>query len=172
MTVSTTPDSKPVSTPELSADTKTRKNLESAFAGEAMAFRRYLYFGEIARDLGNEEVAQLFEKTAKDEFGHALAHLQLLFPKEGMTVEKLLDTAAQGELYETNEMYPQFEREAVEEGDAAAVAEFQEQAAESLEHAELFRTAAKRFKSFGKVEKHHAQGYLDALAKVRADLNA
>lgn len=153
----------------MNTQSKTRKNLESAFAGEAMAFRRYLYFGEIARELGNEEVAQLFEKTAKDEFGHAVAHLQLLHPKSDMTVEKLLDIAAEGELYETNQMYPEFEREAVEEGDAAAVAEFREQAAESLGHAEMFKTAAKRFKSFGKVEKHHAQGYLDALAKVRAE---
>ncbi len=152
----------------LNHNTKTRKNLESAFAGEAMAFRRYLYFGEIARELGNEEVAQLFEKTAKDEFGHAVAHLQLLYPKKGMTVEKLLEIAAEGELYETNQMYPQFEREAIEEGNLEAVAEFREQAKESLEHAEMFKAAAKRFKSFGKVEREHAQNYLNALEKVRA----
>jgi rubrerythrin len=149
--------------------TKTRKNLESAFAGEAMAFRRYLYFGEIARELGNEEVAQLFEKTAKDEFGHAVAHLQLLYPKKGMTVEKLLETAANGELYETNEMYPQFEKDALEEGNLEAVEEFQEQAKESYDHAQMFKEAAKRFKSFKKVELHHAQGYLKALDKVRAE---
>lgn len=148
-------------------NTKTRKNLESAFAGEAMAFRRYLYFGEIARELGNEEVAQIFEKTAKDEFGHAVAHLQLLYPKENMTVEKLLEIAAEGELYETNQMYPQFEREAIEEGNLAAVEEFREQAKESLEHAQMFKAAAKRFKSFAKVEREHAQNYLDALEKVR-----
>ncbi len=148
--------------------TKTHKNLESAFAGEAMAFRRYLYFGEIARELGNEEVAQLFEKTAKDEFGHAVAHLHLLYPKEGMTIEKLLEIAAEGELYETNQMYPQFEREAIEEGNLAAVEEFREQAKESREHAEMFKAAAKRFKSFGKVEREHAQNYLNALEKVRA----
>jgi rubrerythrin len=149
--------------------TKTRKNLESAFAGEAMAFRRYLYFGEIARELGNEEVAQLFEKTAKDEFGHAVAHLQLLYPKKGMTVERLLETAANGELYETNEMYPQFEKEALEEGNLDAVEEFQEQVKESYDHAQMFKEAAKRFKSFKKVELHHAQGYLKALDKVRAE---
>ncbi len=148
-------------------ETKTRKNLEAAFAGEAMAFRRYLYFGEIARELGNEEVAQLFEKTAKDEFGHAVAHLQLLYPKKEMTVEKLLETAANGELYETNEMYPQFEKEALAEGNLDAVEEFQEQAKESYEHAQMFKEAAKRFKSFKKVEWHHANGYLAALEKVR-----
>jgi rubrerythrin len=148
-------------------ETKTRKNLEAAFAGEAMAFRRYLYFGEIARELGNEEVAQLFEKTAKDEFGHAVAHLQLLYPKKEMTVEKLLETAANGELYETNEMYPQFEKEALAEGNLDAVEEFQEQAKESYEHAQLFKEAAKRFKTFKKVELHHANGYLAALEKVR-----
>lgn len=153
-------------------NTKTHKNLESAFAGEAMAFRRYLYFAEIARELGNEEVAQVFEKTAKDEFGHAVAHLQLLFPKKDMTIEKLLETAAEGELYETNSMYPQFEKEALEEGNLEAVEEFQEQAKESLEHAEVFQAAAKRFKSFKKVEREHAQNYLNALEKVRAQKEA
>jgi rubrerythrin len=85
-----------------------------------------------------------------------------------MTVEKLLELAAEGELYETNQMYPQFEREAIEEGNLDAVAEFREQAKESLEHAEMFRAAAKRFKSFAKVEREHAQNYLNALEKVRA----
>lgn len=149
-------------------NSQTAKNIESAFAGESMANRKYLYFAKLARELGNEEVAALFEDVANQETGHAFAHLQLLYPKAGMTVEKLLELARDGELYETNQMYPAFERVAIEEGDAAAVAEFQEQAAESREHASLFQKAAQRFKALRKVEALHAAEYDEALQKLRS----
>src|SRR5580658_6255779 len=108
--------------------TRTKKNLEAAFAGESMANRKYLYFARIARELGNEEVSELFEETAHQETGHAFAHLDLIYPKADMTVDRLLEIAIEGELYETNQMYPEFERIAQEEGNQTAVAEFQEQA--------------------------------------------
>lgn len=150
------------------SDSQTAKNIESAFAGESMANRKYLYFAKIARELGSEEVAKLFEDVANQETGHAFAHLQLLYPKAGMTVEKLLELARDGELYETNQMYPDFERVAVAEGEAAAVAEFKEQAAESREHATLFQKAAQRFKALRKVEALHAAEYDEALQKLRS----
>lgn len=154
-------------------NTKTEQNLQSAFAGESMANRRYLYFGQIARKLGNEEVAQLFEKTADEETGHAFAHLQLMYPEAEMTVEKLLQIAYEGEMYETEQMYPQFEQEARTEGNDAAVAEFVEQQAESQEHADRFKAALtraeKQFKGFGKVELAHANRYGAALEKVKAE---
>lgn len=147
--------------------TKTEENLHTAFAGESMANRKYLYFAKCARKLGHEEVAKLFEETAHQETGHAFAHLELLYPSEEMTVEKLLELAIEGELYETNQMYPAFERIALEEGRQDAVAEFQEQSAESAEHAEIFIQAAKRFKALGLVEKYHANRYQKALEKVQ-----
>jgi rubrerythrin len=130
---------------------QTSKNLEAAFAGESMANRKYLYFAKMARQLGNPEVAELFENIAAQETGHAFAHLQLMFPKEEMTVEKLLEWARDGELYESKHMYPDFERAALEEGNAAAVNEFREQAAESAEHAAIFNKAAQRFKALQKI---------------------
>ena len=148
-------------------DSQTVKNLESAFAGESMANRKYLYFAKLAKELGNPEVAALFENIANQETGHAFAHLQLLYPKQGMTVEKLLELARDGELYESNQMYPEFERVAREEGDAAAIAEFQEQADESKEHAAIFQKAAQRFKALNKVEALHAAEYDEALQKLR-----
>lgn len=148
--------------------TQTEKNLHSAFAGESMANRKYLYFAKIARNLGADEVADLFEETAHQETGHAFAHLELLYPSKEMTVERVLELAIEGELYETNEMYPEFERIAVEEGDKAAVEEFQEQAKESQEHADIFIKAAKRFKALGMVERFHANRYIKALEKVQS----
>jgi rubrerythrin len=147
-------------------DTKTYQNLQAAFAGESMANRKYLYFAKVARQLGNEDVAKLFEETAHQETGHAFSHLELMYPTSEMTVERLLEIAIEGELYETNQMYPEFERTAQEEGQPSAVAEFQEQGAESAEHAKIFENAAKRFKALGMVERFHAGRYQKALENV------
>ncbi len=146
---------------------ETEKNLEAAFAGESMANRKYLYFAKIARELGNEEIATLFENTAHQETAHAFAHLELLYPKTGLSVEKLLEIAIEGELYETNHMYPEFEATARREGKLDAISEFQEQAQESAEHAVLFLQAAKRFKALTGVEAHHAARYQKALANMQ-----
>lgn len=145
---------------------KTYQNLQAAFAGESMANRKYLYFAKVARKLGNEDVARLFEETAHQETGHAFAHLELIYPSADLTVQKLLEIAIEGELYETNHMYPEFEATALAEGEKAAVAEFQEQAAESREHADMFEQAAKRFKALGKVEEFHARRYQKALESL------
>ncbi|MBZ0188925.1 MAG: rubrerythrin family protein [Candidatus Obscuribacterales bacterium] len=147
-------------------NSETEKNLETAFAGESMANRKYLYFAKIARKLGNEDVASLFEETAHQETGHAFAHLELMYPTSQLTVEKLLEIAIEGELYETNQMYPEFEAKAVEEGRLDAVEEFREQATESKEHAEIFQKAAKRFKALALVEEFHAKRYQKALANL------
>jgi rubrerythrin len=149
------------------AQNRTQENLHFAFAGESMANRKYLYFAKLARQLGNQEIAALFEKTAHEETAHAFAHLELIYPADGITVEKLLELAIEGELYETNEMYPEFERIAREEGDQAAVHEFVEQAAESRQHADIFEQAAKRFKALKLVEAYHANRYQKALDATR-----
>lgn len=149
-------------------NTRTKENLMAAFAGESMANRKYLYFAKIARKLGNEEIAALFEETAHQETGHAFSHLELVYPSKELTIEKLLELAIEGELYETNQMYPEFEKTALEEGEHEAVAEFKEQGAESKEHADIFMQAAKRFKALGMVERFHANRYQNALDKVQA----
>jgi rubrerythrin len=150
-----------------SFENKTAENLHSAFAGESMANRKYLYFAKVARKLGNEEIARLFEETAHQETGHAFSHLELLYPPAELTIEKILELAIEGELYETNQMYPEFERIAIEEGNEAAKHEFREQGEESREHAEIFIKAQKRFKALTMVEKFHANKYQKALDKFK-----
>ncbi len=145
----------------------TVQNLEAAFAGESMAHIKYRYFAKLARAAGAEDVAQAFEATADQEVMHAFGHLDLLYPKAKMTPAKALEIAIEGETYEYTEMYPKFRHLAVEEGNQAAVAEFDEQIAESKEHAENFRRtlemAAKRFAALAKVEERHANHYRDVL---------
>ena len=151
---------------------KTLANLEAAFAGESMAHTKYRYFARIARAMGDEETARTFEETAEQELHHAFGHLDLLYPKADMTPAKALQIAIDGETYEYTEMYPRFRQVAEAEGNAAAVAEMNEQIEESRVHAAQFKAvlekAAKRFAALAKVEERHANHYQQALNKLTA----
>ena len=148
----------------------TIKNLEAAFAGESMAHIKYMYFAKVCRAMGDEATAEVFEETAKQEVQHAFGHMDLLYPKDKLDPAKCLEFAIEGETYEYTEMYPNFRHMAVEEGRDDAVAEFDEQIAESKEHADMFisvlEKAAKRFDALTRVEERHANRYKDALARV------
>lgn len=150
---------------------ETKKNLEAAFAGESMANRKYLYFAKLARELGDEEVAKVFEETAAQETQHAFSHLSLIYPKENLSINKLLEMAIEGERYEHQVMYPAFEAKAVEEKDEFAAAEFQDQARESMEHEQQFiktlELAKKKFEALKVVEKIHADRYEKILTERR-----
>jgi rubrerythrin len=148
----------------------TVKNLEAAFAGESMAHIKYRYFAKLARAAGDEDTARVFEETAAQEVEHAFGHLDLLYPKTELTPAKALQLAIEGETYEYTEMYPGFRHLAEQEGNAAAVAEMDEQIAESKEHAARFAAtltkAAKRFSALARVEERHANQYRAQLARV------
>ena len=158
---------------------QTESNLKEAFAGESQANRRYLYFAQKADVEGLPDVAALFKSVADGETGHAFGHFDFLAPTgDPATGEPVgssadnLRSAIAGETYEYTEMYPKFRHLAVQEGNEAAVAEFDEQIAESKEHAEQFRAtlekAAKRFAALAKVEERHANHYRDTLVKLKA----
>ncbi|MBP6776294.1 MAG: rubrerythrin family protein [Piscinibacter sp.] len=161
-----------MSNPFHNPESVTVKNLESAFAGESMAHIKYRYFARLCRALGDEETAKVFEATAEQEILHAFGHADLLFPQADMSVAKALEMAIEGETYEYTEMYPSFRNAAVAEGRADAVAEIDEQIAESKEHAETFKAvlekAAKRFAALAKVEERHANNYRAVLDKLAA----
>jgi rubrerythrin len=151
---------------------KTIANLESAFAGESMAHVKYRYFAKLCRDMGDDVTARAFEATADQEILHAFGHLDLLYPKAGMTPARALQIAIDGETYEYTEMYPGFRKTAQAEGQAAAVAEIDEQIEESRIHAAQFKAtlekAQKRFAALTSVEERHANHYKDRLAQVAA----
>jgi len=149
----------------------TIKNLEAAFAGESMAHIKYMYFARICRAAGDETTAKVFEETAAQEVMHAFGHLDLLYPASKMSPARCLEMAIEGETYEYTEMYPSFRHAAIEEGQHAAVAEMDEQIAESKVHADQFRMtlekAAKRFAALAKVEEKHARHYQATLDSVK-----
>lgn len=150
----------------------TIRNLEAAFAGESMAHAKYLWFARQCRMAGDEATARVFEATAAQELLHAFGHAELLFADHRMTPERCLEYAIEGETHEYTEMYPAFRHAAMVEGNVAAVAEIDEQIAESREHAEQFRAvlekAAKRFAALAKVEEKHARRYRGRQAEIAA----
>ena len=143
----------------------TIKNLESALAGESMAHIKYRYFAKIARAEGFEDVAKHFEHTADQEILHAWGHLELLIGKP--STKECLEKAIEGETYEFTVMYPDFEKEAIFEGNNEAALEARTQIEESKEHAAEFITvlkkAEKRFKALKGVEERHANAYKQVL---------
>ena len=166
----------------LNIQSSTQRNLESAFGGESMASRKYLFFADVAKKLGNAELARLFRDTAAQETEHAFAHFRLLHPElvfdhpeslsdefKQMLLARCLELAIEGEVYEFKSMYPDFAAEAHQEEDHLAGDEFDEQAKESKEHANLFHTAGKNFELLTVIEKYHAERYGVALAALKED---
>ncbi len=51
--------------------TKTERNLQQAFAGESEARNKYSYYAAKAREDGYEQIAAIFEETARNEREHA-----------------------------------------------------------------------------------------------------
>jgi rubrerythrin len=161
-----------MSNPFHNPESATIQNLEAAFAGESMAHIKYRYFARLCRAVGDEATAKVFEDTAEQELLHAFGHADLLYPKDKVTPARALQFAIDGETYEYTEMYPSFRHAAVEEGRLDAVAEIDEQIAESREHAAMFKAvlekAAKRFAALAKVEEKHANHYKATLAALEA----
>ena len=158
----------------------TAANLEAAFGGESMANRKYLFFAEVAKQVGHSELARLFRDTAAQETEHAFAHFRLLHPELVISdpaslseaqrqalLSRCLELAIEGETYEYTTMYPDFAAQARADQDSGAAAEFQEQTEESQEHAAIFRTAARNFGLLTPIEQHHAERYGIALEALQ-----
>ena len=100
----------------------TTDNLKEAFAGESQANRKYLAFAEKADKEGYPQIAKLFRAAAAAETVHAHAHLRVLGGVKS-TAENI-QAAITGEGHEFKTMYPEFIREAEDEGNRAAVMSF------------------------------------------------
>lgn len=128
--------------------TKTEKNLLEAFAGESMARNKYDYFASQAKKDGYEQIAAIFEETARNEKEHAKLWFKLLHngsvPK---TMEALAD-AASGENYEWTSMYERMAKEAREEG---------------------FNEIADTFLGVLEIERNHEKRYLKLLENIKND---
>lgn len=125
--------------------TKSEENIKTALFGESLARNKYTYFAAKAREEGEYEIADFFEKMAGNEMFHAKAWYTLLNGDIGDSVENLLN-AASGENQEWTGMYPEFAKTAREEG--------------LEELAEMFERVAR-------VEKDHERRFLQHVIQLK-----
>ena len=130
----------------------TAVNLMKAFAGESQARNKYEFFADVAMEEGLHRIARHFQEAADNEKYHAMAEYkaynQLVNNIELDTTKKNLAYAADGERYEHEEMYPNFETIAKEEG---------------------LKDIARLFRAIGKVEVEHEAEYLALKAALEAE---
>ena len=124
---------------------KTTENLQAAFAGESQARNKYTYYAGVARKEGYHYIAKIFDETADNERRHAKDHLQML-KGIGDTAANL-KAAYEGEDYEVKDMYPDFAKQAEEDGETEA---------------------AILFKQIAKIEAHHRARYKKLLDMVES----
>ncbi|MDR1357999.1 MAG: rubrerythrin family protein [Coriobacteriales bacterium] len=125
------------------SSSKTKENLEYAFAGESQAATKYGYYAKVARSEGYQQIGNIFDETSGNETQHAKMWFKTLRNdgdvkgKIPSTLANLADAAA-GENEEWIRMYKEF----------AEVA-----------HTEGFKNIAILFERVGEVERHHEDRY-------------
>jgi rubrerythrin len=133
---------------------ETHANLKQAFAGEAEANRRYVYFARQADIEGYPEIAGLFRDTAEGETGHANGHLDFLKKVGdpvtdapiGSTLQNL-EAAIAGETHEFTDQYPQMAATARREGFPEVADWFETLTAAERNHAARFAKGLKSIRS-------------------------
>ena len=126
--------------------TKTKENLEAAFAGESQARNKYDFFASKAKKDGFEQIAAIFTETALNEKEHAKMWYKELHGGVVEDTDINLEAAAAGENYEWTDMYAGFAKTAREEG---------------------FEELAEKFEEVAKIEKSHEERYLKLLNNVK-----
>jgi rubrerythrin len=116
---------------------KTEENLQAAFAGESQARNKYTYFAKVAAKEGYHYISKIFEETAMNEMQHAKDHFKML-NGIGETAANLKEAIA-GEHYETTEMYPNFAKDADEEGNKEAARLFRQIAKVEAKHRDRYQ---------------------------------
>lgn len=117
----------------------TMDNLQTAFAGESQANRKYLAFAKKAETDRFPQVAKLFRAAAEAETVHAHAHLRVMGGIKS-TADNL-KAAVEGEGYEFKTMYPKFVSEADAEKNQAAGISFKNAMAVEQIHHGLYMSA-------------------------------
>ena len=131
----------------------TYENLLTALVGETGAKTKYLAYSEVARQEGFDQIARLFAVTADAEQIHIDLEFEQakkidpntklpeppIVEKHGTGVNLIL--GANGEIYETSDMYPAFTKKALEEGNKDTAQVFMRAKLAEAYHAELYLDA-------------------------------
>jgi len=127
--------------------------MKTAFAGEAQANRRYLYFAKTADDEGQFDVSAILRAIAEVETAHAMREFDFMRPVSDPVTQValpdlngMIESALKGEIYESATMYPTFAAEARREG---------------------FDEIARWFEAVAEAEKIHANKFQEILSKLK-----
>ncbi|MCD6390672.1 MAG: rubrerythrin family protein [Dehalococcoidia bacterium] len=118
--------------------TKTLKNLKAGFVAESQAHLRNLAFAMKAEQEGYFQAARLFRAIAEAEAVHAFNHFRLLGVISG--TQENLESAFEKENLAAS-TYPQFVREANEEGNTNVATTFSYSRDVEEGHAKLYKKA-------------------------------
>jgi rubrerythrin len=125
---------------EHAVSARSRQNLLEAMRGEAFAFAKYNLFARQARKNGRNELADLFDKTADQEYLEHFTELAELLQLVG-TDEQDVTNAIAGESFEVDTFYKRFADEAREDGDEQVAHRFEEIRRDEAYHQLAFQEA-------------------------------
>ena len=125
--------------------------LMKAFAGESMARNKYEYFAKVAQKEGYRDIAEHFQRAAKNEKMHAKlefkAYNVLNYDRELDNTSGNLQYAIDGESYENTTMYPDFAKIAKDEGHADIAKMLEMIGKIEIEHENMYRRLKDRLDS-------------------------
>lgn len=131
---------------------RSHKNLLEAMKGEAFAFAKYKLYARQARQSGRYEVADLFDRTADQEFfEHFAEEAELLGLVK--TDEQDIKDAIAGESFEVETMYKNFAEEAMADGDAQVAHRFLEVRQDEMNHQLAFEEALLKMQARDRLSK-------------------
>jgi len=120
---------------------KTKKNIYTAFIGEAKAYFRLLAYAEKADEEKVPQIALLFRAIAEAERVHATRQLNLVKDMIVKDTDTNLEKSFQREKSISENEYPKFLKEAEDEGEKAAALVFSHARDAESFHAKLYERA-------------------------------
>ena len=120
---------------------KTQKNVYEAFVGEAKAYFRLLAYADKADEEDVPQVALLFRAVAEAERVHASRHMNLMKDLMVKDTDTNLEKSFQREKTISENAYPDFIKDAEDEGEKAAVMTFSQARDAESYHAKLYERA-------------------------------
>ena len=119
--------------------TKTERNLWNAIVAEAVAHLKYSAFAHQALREGHPEVAQVFQEVAGAETIHGINHMSVA--GELKSSLENLKSVVEGEAKEISTMYPNYIRDALDDGRNDAADTFMMAMDREQHHLEVFNRA-------------------------------
>jgi rubrerythrin len=120
---------------------KTKRNVYAAFIGEAKAYFRLLAYADKAEEEQEPQIALLFRAIAEAERVHATRQLNLVKDVIVKDTDTNLEASFQREKSVSENTYPEFIKDAEDEGETVAALAFSHARDAESYHAKLYERA-------------------------------